>query len=632
VDDRRRRRLGSLDRLQRRLEHRIAHLRARSDRLMGLRLLTFFAAATLLLFAAGLGHALLWLLFAAAAAVFIGSVSQHRRVERAIARHEALRRLVEDQCARMNLDWTALRPPLEIGVSPSHPYQIDLDITGERSLHHLLDVAVSAEGSERLCAWLLNPLTDVSTLAERTSLVQELIPRVIFRNRLIINAALASRGGNARWRTRHLLDWAKPPERSLGQFALLLVVLASVNAVLFIGAALELVAPVWIVTFIVYIALIGSRYRETSALFAEALALGATLEGLRAGFGWLERYDYSRTERLRAVCAPFVGEGRPSRLVRRAMWIVSAASLQRNVLLWGAINAVMPWDVLVADQLYRCRAALSAWLPLWLDRWWELEALNCLATFAYLNPAYTFPSFTADKAAYFKTVQVGHPLIDQQERVHNDFEMGRAGEIAIITGSNMSGKSTFLRALGVNICLAQVGAPVCAEQLELTPFRLYACIRVTDSLADGFSYFYAEVRRLKGLLDALAERESAPLFFLIDEIFRGTNNRERLIGSRSYIRALVGQHGLGVLSTHDLELVQLADELPGVRNYHFEDSVRDGRMVFDYVLRPGPSPTTNALKIMQLVGLPVGLAASSTPEEQSSSGDCKDAAAAFAKD
>ncbi|MFQ3566910.1 MAG: hypothetical protein SNJ59_07905 [Aggregatilineales bacterium] len=602
-----------------RLERRIAHLRVRSDRLMGLRLLTFFAAATLLLFAVGLGHALLWLLFAAAVAVFVGSVSQHRRIERASARHKALSQLVADQRARMNLDWAALRPALEIGVVPSHPYQIDLDITGERSLHHLLDVAVSAEGSERLCAWLLSPLTDTDALAKRTSIIQELIPRAIFRNRLIVNAALASCGGNARWRTRHLLDWAKPPERSLGQFALLLVVLAFVNALLFIGAALELLAPFWIVTFIVYIALIGSRYRETSALFAEALALGATLEGLRAGFGWLERYDYSRTEHLRAVCAPFVGDGQPSRLVRRAMWIVSAASLQRNVFLWGAVNAILPWDILVAHQLYRCRAALSQWLPVWLDRWWELEALNCLATFAYLNPEYTFPSFPIDLAAYFKAVQVGHPLIDQQVRVRNDFEMGCAGDIAIITGSNMSGKSTFLRTLGVNICLAQVGAPVCAEQLELTPFRLYACIRVTDSLADGFSYFYAEVRRLKGLLDALQERKAVPLFFVIDEIFRGTNNRERLIGSRSYIRALVSQHGLGVVSTHDLELVQLADELPGVRNYHFEDTVRDGRMVFDYVLRPGPSPTTNALKIMQLVGLPVGFAENSTPEERLSS-------------
>lgn len=616
MDDRRRRRLDALDRLRMRLERRIAHLRACSDRLMALRLLTFFVAAILLLFAAGLGHALLWLLFAAAIAAFVGAVSRHRRIERAIARHKALSQLVEDQRARMNLDWEALRPPLEIGALPSHPYQIDLDITGERSLHHLLDVAVSAEGSERLCAWLLSPLTDANALAERTALVQEMIPRVIFRNRLIVNAALAGRGGNARWRTRHLLDWAKPPERSLGQFALLLVVLALVNALLFIGAALELLGPIWIVTFVVYVALIGSRYRETSALFAEALALGAALEGLRAGFGWLERYDYSRTERLRAMCAPFVGEGRPSRLVRRAMWIVSAASLQRNVLLWGVVNAVIPWDILVADQLYRCRAALSEWLPLWLDRWWELEALNCLATFAYLNPEYTFPSFTADRPACFKATQLGHPLIDHQTRVRNDFEMGRAGDIAIITGSNMSGKSTFLRALGVNICLAQVGSPVCAEQLELTPFRLYACIRVTDSLADGFSYFYAEVRRLKELLDALAQRESPPLFFLIDEIFRGTNNRERLIGSRSYIRALVGQHGLGVLSTHDLELVQLADELPGVRNYHFEDSVRDGRMVFDYVLRSGPSPTTNALKIMQLVGLPVGLTANSMTEER----------------
>jgi DNA mismatch repair ATPase MutS len=169
----------------------------------------------------------------------------------------------------------------------------------------------------------------------------------------------------------------------------------------------------------------------------------------------------------------------------------------------------------------------------------------------------------------------------------------------------MSGKSSFLRTLGANLILTYAGAPVVAQSLDVSIFRLFTCIRVTDSLADGISYFYAEVRRLKALLEALESSSTLPMFFLIDEIFRGTNNRERLIGSRSYIRALVGKHGVGVISTHDLELVRLADEMPQVTNYHFEDRVADGQMAFDYVLRSGPSPTTNALKIMRQVGLPV---------------------------
>jgi DNA mismatch repair ATPase MutS len=162
-----------------------------------------------------------------------------------------------------------------------------------------------------------------------------------------------------------------------------------------------------------------------------------------------------------------------------------------------------------------------------------------------------------------------------------------------------------LRTLGVNLCLAYAGAPVDAHKFQTTLFRVFTCIRVSDSVTDGYSYFYAEVKRLKALLVELEQADSFPLFFLIDEIFKGTNNRERLIGSRAYIKALVGRNCIGVISTHDLELVKLADALPQVTNMHFREEVIDAHMVFDYILRPGPSPTTNALKIMHMEGLPV---------------------------
>ncbi|MCA9997375.1 MAG: hypothetical protein KDE56_16565, partial [Anaerolineales bacterium] len=188
-------------------------------------------------------------------------------------------------------------------------------------------------------------------------------------------------------------------------------------------------------------------------------------------------------------------------------------------------------------------------------------------------------------------------------RVGNDFRVEKVGQLFILTGSNMSGKSSFLRTLGVNLCLAYAGGPVLAVSFTTALFRPFAAIRVTDSVVDGFSYFYAEVRRLRALLDALQTPNALPLFFLIDEIFRGTNNRERLIGSRAYIQAIAGQNGVGLIATHDLELVQLADEMPDIANLHFRDEVVAGQMVFDYTLRPGPSPTTNALKIMRLAGL-----------------------------
>jgi DNA mismatch repair ATPase MutS len=192
-----------------------------------------------------------------------------------------------------------------------------------------------------------------------------------------------------------------------------------------------------------------------------------------------------------------------------------------------------------------------------------------------------------------------------EKKVVNDFAMHKAGEAVIITGSNMSGKSTFLRTLGINLCLAFAGGPVNAGTLQTCLFRIFTCIKVSDSVTGGYSYFYAEVKRLRALLSELERDSGYPLFFLIDEIFKGTNNRERLIGSQAYIQALVGKNCLGVISTHDLELVKLADISPEIKNYHFKEDVIDGQMVFDYILRPGPCPTTNALKIMQMEGLPI---------------------------
>ncbi|HCF87297.1 MAG TPA: DNA mismatch repair protein MutS, partial [Ktedonobacter sp.] len=262
---------------------------------------------------------------------------------------------------------------------------------------------------------------------------------------------------------------------------------------------------------------------------------------------------------------------RPSVLLKRLSRIASAATLSKNQFLWLIVNALVPWDVYVAMRLNRYKSQVAVVLPGWLDAWFELEALNSLAAFSYLNPEYVLPEVCEeqDNSCLFHARDLGHPLIVDEKKVVNDFAMNELGEVIIVTGSNMSGKSTFLRTLGINLCLAYAGGPVNASSLQASLFKIFTCIKVSDSVTDGYSYFYAEVKRLKALLDELKRGDDLPLFFLIDEIFKGTNNRERLIGSRAYIQALVGQNCLGVISTHDLELVHLADVLPEINNYHF---------------------------------------------------------------
>jgi len=278
--------------------------------------------------------------------------------------------------------------------------------------------------------------------------------------------------------------------------------------------------------------------------------------------------------------------------------------LRRNPFVWLPLNFLLPWDLYCAYLLSQYKERIAVRLPLWLETWFELEALCSLATFAYLNPDYIMPT-VEPCSELFCADGLGHPLINDAKKVTNNFKIDKLGEVLILTGSNMAGKSTFLRTIGVNLCLAYAGGPVNATQMQTSLFRLFTCIRVTDSVTDGYSYFYAEVRRLRTLLDALKEPGKLPLFFLIDEIFKGTNNKERLIGSRSFVRALAGQNCVGAISTHDLELVKLEGTVPQVENMHFREEVVDGQLTFDYVLRPGPCPTTNALKIMAMEGLPI---------------------------
>lgn len=601
-------RLQGLQNQIRRLEGRLMDLRRRSDRYSQLRLI-FFLLATLLSGAIFF----LWGAWQWAVALaplftpFVVMVYVHRQIDESVTRHQIWLRLKVTHVARMTLDWEHIPATLPIPSRLEHPFAFDLDLIGERSLHQLLDTAVSQEGSRRLRDWLLDTAVDPAHLAERKARVQELCRLPLFRDKLLLNASLVMTLQDEKWVGQQLLDWlsSHPASPALERILRLLGLLSLVNVSLLGLNLLGLAPALWPFSWLLYGAVFLTQMRETGSLFRDALLLADNLEKLDKVFHFLETYRYGRNRRLMALCAPFLDrDNRPSHHLQQVRRMVTAAGLQQHPLMGLLLNLFVPWNYYFAYRMDQCKRDLSTLLPTWLDTWFELEALNSLAAFAYLNPDYVLPELLGDMAV-FEAQQLGHPLIGAEERVGNDFSVKGLGSVAIITGSNMAGKSSFLRALGVNLCLAYAGGPVVATTLRISHFRLFTSIRVADSVTDGFSFFYAEVRRLKALLDELQRPHERPLFFLIDEIFRGTNNRERLVGSRDYICALVGGNGTGAIATHDLELVKLADDLPLITNYHFRDAVEDGRMVFDYQLRPGPCPTTNALKIMQLAGLPV---------------------------
>jgi hypothetical protein len=465
-----------------------------------------------------------------------------------------------------------------------------------------------------LQSWLLEVGPSAQVIERRQALVRELKGHSLFRDRLQLLSAVAragtvgpARGRSSRWNSRILVDWIErtTPHSSLLPTILVLSALSAVNIACVTLAALEVIPQIWPITLLIYMGAMMLMQHRIATAWGELHELEKALTHFKVVFRYLESRSYKSTPRLAEICAPFVEQDKqPSVEMRRLGRIAAALGVRTNPLLALLVHLVVPWDFIFTHRLELLKKELAHLLPRWLGAWYELEALNSLANFAYLNPHYTFPEISSEPNR-FAARNLGHPLLNHETKVCNSFELDQRQRIVILTGSNMAGKSTFLRTIGVNLSLAYAGSPVNADHLTTSLFRPFTCIKVSDSVQDGLSYFYAEVKRLTALLAATKADDPLPVLFLIDEIFRGTNSRERLIGSRSYIHALSESNAVGLVATHDLELVKLADEIDGVVNFHFREEISDTRMIFDYRLRPGPCPTTNALTIMRLEGLPV---------------------------
>ena len=488
-------------------------------------------------------------------------------------------------------------------------FAVDLNLTGRRSLHQLLDGCASKGGSDALADWITDPAPDFEGVMQRQRLVRQLVPLRLFRDHLARVTMLDGTEASSHWDDRKLRAWLgreeviprlKPWLVGLGAFA-------AINVILIIGHIAGLLPMIWPMTVLIYFAVYFMTYRSVKDLFDESQDLDLMLQRFTPALVYIERFRFAEGSAADRLTQPMV-RVRPSEELASIRRIAAAAAVTRSEFLWLLLNVVMPWNMLFTYLMHRAKGSLRAHLPEWLDVWYTLEAASSLASYADYHPLRSFPTLTAPSVAeqpVFDGRGLGHPLLKEDVKVRNDFTVDQLGEVILVTGSNMSGKSTFLRTVGVNLRLGFAGGPVDATSLHTTCFSVFTSINVVDSVQEGLSHFYAEVQRLKLLLDALDDRGSLPLLNLIDEIFRGTNNRERLIGSRAFIRALAGRRAVSLISTHDLELTQLDEVVPQLSNFHFREDVSGDRMTFDYTLREGPSPTTNALKIMQRAGLPV---------------------------
>lgn len=596
----------------RRLEEKIKKLEHKSSRLSTWRLLTFIGGLVICYFSAKTGSP--WMFGFTVFAFVVGFaylVRLHRQITDQKEIFSVWKEIRQKHLGRSSLDWEAI--PAQDHVAESdlreHSFGPDLNIIGSHSLHRLMDTTIYKKGSEKLQHWLLETEPDIKDIQKRHKLVKELKSLAYFRDRLELNANRAkSQKSKYDWSMDELLQWLRLPQTTnYGPAMLLLSSLSAVNIILGLLWLFGVIDPYIIISFVIYLIAYNFNTEKVKGLFASAYQMEKLLSRFSSILLYLEQYPCKNNTELHSFCSMYHNaETRPSRYLNKVVRLASAAALQKSQIGWILVNGIVPWDLYFARRMDKLKEDLEPRLTKWMDRFYELEALCSMANFAWLNPDYTFhlPEDNSPDAP-FKATALGHPLIPKDQKVTNDITIDSVGNILLITGSNMAGKSTFLRTVGINLALCFAGAPVNAQSFQTIPYRLFTSINVKDSLDQGLSHFYAEVKRLRKLMDELNNDHPYPLFFFVDEIYKGTNNRERLIGSEAFLKQVAGRNGIGMVSTHDLELAQLEEEIPQLSNWHFEETIESGKMSFEYKLKPGPCPTTNALKIMEMEGLPV---------------------------
>lgn len=531
-------------------------------------------------------------------AAFAMVAARHSRILRARRHAERAAQLYRRGLARIEDRWTGTRQKGDRFQDLHHIYAADLDLFGEGSLFQLLSTARTRMGEDTLAGWLLAP-AKLGEIRERQAAVAELRDGLDLREDL----GVLGEGEQVGIHPEALLQWAEAPPRLQQRW---LRVAAAILAVLEIATAV--VWGVWGL-FLPFFAVLGINTvlaRRLKQPLLETLYRTEhafeDLDLLSAVLARLEGEKFS-SPRLQTLGQQLVSERMPpSRAIGKLRTIIDFSYSRENLIL-RVLDLPLLYSVQVAFWAEAWRRRHGTAVRRWLDATGQVEALISLASYNYEHPADPFPEFSSGSAV-FEAEELGHPLIAAEKCVRNSVHMGGEARVLLVSGSNMSGKSTLLRAAGINAVLAMAGAPVRARRLRLTPLQVGASIRINDSLQEGSSRFYAEITRLRRIFDLAGG--DPPLFFLLDELLQGTNSMDRRIGAEGIVHALVERGAIGLVTTHDLALAEISGPLNGqIHNVHFQDELEEGRIRFDYRLRPGVVTKSNGLELMRSIGLDV---------------------------
>ncbi len=570
-----------------------------SDRLSMARLAAF--AGGLVLFAVLISYSVIAAIvtLTVALAMFAWLVIKYENTERSRKRFLHLAEINRLELKCLEGDFSGFKPGEEYSER-DHPYSYDLDIFGKASLFQYICRTTSRPAADRLAEYLKHP-APLEEILIRQEAVKELQPLTDWRQELMTLGYLNAGADNDPALLTHWLGssdiFQKTGREKIITGCLTLLALAAITAVI-AGLPAAILAPVFGVNFIFYF----TRFKRISKLQEQVSRSSDLLKAYSDIIKLIENRSFN-APLLQKLQSGFRDEITASDRIRQLSKLVGRLDYRLNVLVSAPLNLLFFADIHFCLVLERWKREHAARIPGWFASMAEFETLASLANMSFSNPGWVYPQVT-ENYFVFRAEEMGHPLIPEGRRISNSFATEGAGKAIIVTGSNMSGKSTFLRTCGVNAVLAFAGAPVCASAFTVSLARIHSSMRISDSLEENISSFYAELRRLKAIISGT---ESDPkVFLLLDEILRGTNSDDRYTGSVALIKQLTGYRSVAMVATHDLRLAGLEKELQhSIENYHFDVKVNNEELFFDYQLTPGICSSFNASLLMKKMGIKV---------------------------
>ena len=513
---------------------------------------------------------------------------------------ETQARIIQEELQALSGDYSSFEDGKEY-VNPEHPYSFDLDIFGRRSLFQSINRTCTFFGKNRLAKWLQNHLHEKTSIEKRQEMVREISEHTLFREQFRV-AGLVHHGPSSDG--EKIQAWSQSPAQYLhaGWVKAFIWGVPVINSLLLITSLAGWTSFSWLgLSFGIFLVLSfgiikrATYIQETYGKQLKSLNGYARLIALAKAENWKSAGMQELMERFN------LNGQSPIQALQQLSKELDRLDLRNNQFLYVLLEGSIFFQLQEIVRIERWKARYGQHISKWLETVGELDALCSLGTFAYNHPQYTYPELT-EKPFCFLATQMGHPLMPVSQCVKNDATIPSRPFFLIITGANMAGKSTYLRTIGVNYLLACVGAPVCCERLKLHPNQLITSLRTSDSLSDNESYFFAELKRLKRIIDLLNQGQQ--LFIILDEILKGTNSMDKQKGSFDLIRQFMQLKANGIIATHDLLLGSLIKQFPEeIRNYCFEADIKDNELTFSYKLREGVAQNMNACFLMKKMGI-----------------------------